>query len=164
MKKRFCGIELGRVLEGIRPVDDVRLVATYTLEEAVAGDLPYHVLKDDGARAARYCVLILGRLGSDFHFATLDGPKGSGQVIPDIPIALIRKAVAMIPDGREGRGQLQRVIASRHATAGMLLVAQTPAGAMNCAFARNPALDHDDAARLLKAYFTETVSSWTGKN
>jgi hypothetical protein len=163
MEKRFCGIDIGGVLSGMRPIDDLRTVATYVLEEVLSGALPYHVLTDDGGPAARYCMLILGRLRSDIHFVSIDGSKGT-RMAPDMPIDAIRRAIAALPDGRDGQGHLERVVASPYAAAGVLLVALTPAGAMNCAFARNPALEHDDAARLLKAYFAETLRSWTGKN
>lgn len=164
MERRFCGIDLGGILEGVRPIDELRTVAMFALEETLTDALPCHVLRDDGAPAERSCLLILGRLGDGLHFVTIDGSTRTGRATADVPLGAIRQAVAAIPDGRPGRGQIQRVLASPHATAGLLMIAVTAAGAMNCAFARNPALHRDDAARLLKAYFTGTILSWTDKN
>ena len=69
-----------------------------------------------------------------------------------------------MPPGRKASGQLKRVMASPHGTAGMLIVAVTAAGTMNCAFAWNPALDRDAAAFLLKTYFARVVRDWAGNN
>lgn len=164
MEKRFCGIDLGSILEGMRPLDEDRALATYALEEALTGALPYHPLRDDGEPASIWCLLILGRLGADIRFVSLDGPKRFGVETRDMPIARVREAVAMIPDGRAGRDQMRRVLASPHAAAGILMIAEGATGRTNCAFAWNPALARDDAARLLKAYFTETIRSWTARN
>lgn len=164
MKKRFCGVDLGKILESLRPLDDIRKTAIHALEETLTEALPFHVARDDGAAASKFSLLILGCLGKGIHFASIDGPKGLHAETRDIPIILMRRAVAAIPEGRIGAGQMGRVLASPHGTAGMLIVAQTRKGAMNCGFARNPALEKDDASYLLKAYFTEIVSSWTDKH
>lgn len=173
MEKRFCGIGLGSILEGLRPTgEDVRMVTIYALEETLTGALPYHVLRDDGAPAKRYCLLILGGLtkdfygtrAKDFHFATLDGYAGRPAAISDMPSALIKDAIAAIPRTRSRGGQLSKVIASDYGTAGLLIVAETAAGKMNCGFARNPAIDHDDAAYLLKTRLTDILRTETGKN
>ncbi|GEM_PF-6702573 len=164
MENRFCGIALGGILENIRPLDDARRMTVYAIEETLCGSLPYHVLRDDGAPAESFCLLILGRIEKEIHFATVDGPSRFGEEGRAVPIGAIRKAVEAMPDGSGATGQMRAVLASPYAAAGILMIALTAEGGVNCAFARNPKLAHDDAARLLKSYFGETVRAWTGKN
>lgn len=164
MPRNRCGVDLGAILEGIRPIDGPRTVAMYALEETLKGDLPLQVMRDDGAPAARAFLLILGKAGSDLYLATIDSRGASSRELPDVPIDAIREAVRAMPDGRPGDRTVERVMAAPHATAGILLAALTPDDALNCAFAHNPVLDTSEAAHMLKAYFTDVIASWTGKN
>jgi hypothetical protein len=166
MTRRFCGIDLGPVIDGFRPIDELRSVAAYALEEAQRDALPYHPVRDDGQPAERYCLLIFGRHGRDFYFVMMDGPKTWSQDLPDLPVQAIHEAILALPDGEDvtGDGALGRVIDSGFCAAGVVCIAQTKTGAVNVGFCRNPKLERDQAARLLKAYMMGQIGQWTGRN
>ena len=164
MGQDHLGIPLGTILEGLRPLDEPRRMMIHALEEILRGELRYETLRDGGTPPARYCLMAIGVLGGEIYFATLDGSSGRGPRAPDVPLDRIREAVAALPAGRRASGQMRRVMASPHGTAGALIVTVTAEGAMNCAFAWNPALDRSAAAYLLKSYFTRVVRDWAGSN
>jgi len=163
MKKRHCGVELGRILEGLRPFDGPGMVMMHAIEEILRGGLRYEALRDDGSAAVRYCMLALGVLGEDIYYASLDGPKGL-RGTSDLPIGMLRASVATLRDGRGGTGQIAKVIASPQGTVGVLIAAESADGKLNCGFAWNPALARAEAERVIKAYFTKLLTEWAGSN
>jgi hypothetical protein len=165
MTRRFCGIDLGPVIDGFRPIDELRSVAAFALEEAQRGALPYHPIRDDGRASERYCLLIFGRYGNDFYFVMMDGPTSQAEDAA-LPISAIKEAVNALPDGEHvtGAGALGEVTRSGFCAAGVVFISRTEAGDVNVGFCRNPKLERPQAARLLKAYIMEQIGQWTGRN